>query len=107
MQRVRLINDPTQIGFLTGNEQYQGDRRYLQVQFPDSVKWKPENQLELITSFKLSPLDMLDSGKLGRPVDFRRALTHIKLSGALADVLYSMEATNTDFYPYQFKPVLK
>lgn len=107
MQRVRLINDPTQIGFLTGNEQYQGDRRYLQVQFPDSIKWKPENQLEPVKTFRLSPLDMLESKKLGRPVDFRRALTHIKLSGALADVLYSMEATNTDFYPYQFKPVIK
>lgn len=107
MERVRLINDPTQIGFLTGIEQYQGDRRYLQVQFPESIKWKPENQLEIVENFQLSPLDMLESKKLGRPIDFRRALTHIKLSGALADVLYSMEATNTDFYPYQFKPVLK
>ncbi len=55
----------------------------------------------------MSPLDMLESGKLGRPVDLRRTLTHMKLSGRLADVIYSMEATNTDFYAYQFKPVVK
>jgi superfamily II DNA or RNA helicase len=50
---------------------------------------------------------MLEAKKLGRPADLRRTLTHVKLSGRLADVIYSMEATNTEFYAYQFKPVLK
>ena len=50
---------------------------------------------------------MLETGKLGRPIDLRRTLTHVKLSGRLANVIYSMEATNTDFYAYQFKPVIK
>ena len=50
---------------------------------------------------------MLEAGTLGRPIDLRRTLTHVKLSGRLADVIYSMEATNTDFYAYQFKPVVK
>jgi superfamily II DNA or RNA helicase len=34
-------------------------------------------------------------------------MTHVRLTGRLADVIYSMETTNTDFYAYQFKPVLK
>ncbi|MGB4230887.1 MAG: helicase, partial [bacterium] len=63
--------------------------------------------MERIGDVRLSPLDMLESKKLGRPIDLRRTLTHVKLSGRLADVIYSMEATNTDFYAYQFKPVVK
>src|SRR5690606_10948814 len=62
---------------------------------------------EFVDSLRLSPLDMLESRRLGRPIDLRRTLTHVKLSGRLANVIYSMEATNTDFYAYQFKPVLK
>jgi len=77
------------------------------VQFTDGVRWVPESQLEEVRDLRLSPLDMLETRKLGRPVDLRRTLTHVKLSGRLADVIYSMEATNTDFYAYQFKPVVK
>jgi hypothetical protein len=33
-------------------------------------------------------------------------LTHARLSGRLAEVLYSLETTNTEFYAYQFQPVL-
>jgi hypothetical protein len=83
------------------------DRRLLQVQFADGVRWVPEAQVELVRDARLSPLDMLQAKKLGRPVDLWRTLTHVKLSGRLADVIYSMEATNTDFYAYQFKPVIK
>lgn len=107
MSRVRLVNDPTRFGVLTGREQTRRSRRLFQVQFADGLRWVPESQLEHVRDLRLSPLDMLGTKKLGRPVDLRRTLTHVKLSGRLADVIYSMEATNTDFYAYQFKPVLK
>ncbi len=51
-------------------------------------------------------MDLFKQGKFGRARDLRGAITHIRLSGRLADLIYSMETTNTDFYPYQFKPVL-
>lgn len=105
--RIRLVNDPMRLGVLTGREQMRRNRQLLQVQFPDGVQWVPEAQIERIDNARLSPLDMLEAGKLGRPIDLRRSLTHVKLSGRLADVIYSMEATNTDFYAYQFKPVVK
>lgn len=105
--RVRLLNDPTRTGFLTGRRILRRNRPYLQVRFADGMQWIPEGQLERIGDVRLSPLDMLESKKLGRPIDLRRTLTHVKLSGRLADVIYSMEATNTDFYAYQFKPVVK
>ena len=104
---MRLVHNPTRTGVLTGREVTRNGRRHLQVLFPDRAQLVPENQLLVVKDFRLSPLDMLQSGKLGRPIDLRRALTHVKLSGRLADVIYSMEATNTDFYAYQFKPVVK
>ena len=105
--RIRLINDPTRIGVLTGRKLLRRNRQLLQVQFSDGIRWIPEKQIEIVGDLRLSPLDMLESEKLGRPSDLRRTLTHVKLSGRLADVIYSMEATNTDFYAYQFKPVVK
>jgi hypothetical protein len=48
----------------------------------------------------------LELGRFGRVLDLRRNLTHIQLSGRLANLVYSMDTTNTDFYAYQFKPVL-
>lgn len=105
--RIRLVNDPSRVGVLTGREQTRRNRKLLQVQFPDGIQWVPEAQVERTANMRLSPLDLLELGKLGRPIDLRRSLTHVKLSGRLADVIYSMEATNTDFYAYQFKPVIK
>ncbi len=104
---VRLINDPARTGVLTGREQFRRNRRMFQVRFPDTLRWVPESQLEIIREPRLSPLDMLEAKKLARPVDLRRTLTHVKFAGRLADFIYSMEATNTDFYAYQFKPVIK
>ncbi len=105
--RVRLVNDPTRIGIWTRRELPRGNRRMLQILFPEGPRWVPDSQVEFVDSVRLPPLDMLESGKLGRPIDLRRTLTHVKLSGRLIDVIYSMEATNTDFYAYQFKPVVK
>jgi len=65
-----------------------------------------KNQLKALHD-RLSPLDMLETKSLGRPIDLRRTLTHVKLSGRLADVIYGMEATNTDCCAYRFKQVIK
>lgn len=104
--RVQMTNDPTRIGVLTGRTLVRGSRKLLQVQFPNGARWVPESQLRPVPD-QLSPLEMLDEKKLGRPIDLRRTLTHVKLSGRLEDVIYSMEITNTDFYAFQFKPVIK
>lgn len=41
------------------------------------------------------------------PSDLYRTLAHIRLSGRLVNFIYSLDTTETDFYAYQFKPVLK
>ncbi|MBA4019762.1 MAG: helicase [Pirellula sp.] len=107
--RVRLKGDPARRGILTGQTRpgRRGDGLRYQVSFPDATSWVPSDQLEIVPVDRESPVDLLQAGKLGRVIDLRRTLTHVRLTGRLADVIYSMETTNTDFYPYQFKPVLR
>lgn len=106
--QVRLIHNPLRIGMLTDAEPLvRKDRKLYQVRFPGRVERVYEDQLEPLPEERMNPLDLLADGKLGTPNDLRRTLTHVRLTGRLADIIYSMEATNTDFYAYQFKPVLK
>jgi len=52
------------------------------------------------------PYAVLQSGRLGRSEDLRRSLTHVHLSGRLANLVYSMGVTNTEFFAHQYKPLL-
>ena len=106
--QVRLVNDPLRIGMtIDDNPMTRRGRRLYKVQFPDIVERIPETELEKVPESRMDPLDLLEDGKLGDADDLRRALIHRRLTGALADIIYSMEATNTTFYAYQFKPVTK
>jgi hypothetical protein len=51
--------------------------------------------------------ERLRAGHFGKVRDLQRLITYEKLKGTLHEVIYSMEAAQIDFYPYQFKPVLK
>jgi len=103
---VRLTSDPGRRGITSGKSRERGGRQFWQVTFPDGSQYIAEKQLEIIRSDTEDALDLFSQGKFGRARDLRSAITHIRLSGRLADLIYSMETTNTDFYPYQFKPVL-
>ncbi|MGM0597687.1 MAG: SNF2-related protein [Myxococcota bacterium] len=103
---VRLISDPGRQGITTGRERVRGGRKFLQVQFPDFNQFIAEKQLEIVQAEVEDAYDLFCKGKFGRARDLRGAITHIRLSGRLADLIYSMDTTHTDFYPYQFKPVL-
>jgi SNF2 family DNA or RNA helicase len=105
-QRVCLSADPARCGTLTNQRRVQAGRSYWRVQFPDLASWHPEDAL-VAGDEPSDPLQLLRRGSLGRSTDLRKLLTHVRLSGRLANIIYSMETTNTDFYAYQFKPVLK
>ncbi len=81
-------------------------RSYWQVIFPEGPDFILEAQLEIIPDETEDPVDLVKQGKFGRARDLRGLLTHIQLNGRLANLIYSMETTNTDFYAYQFKPVI-
>ena len=105
--RVRLINDPGRVGVFTGRKTALGGRAYVQVAFSDQTMQVPLDQVELVEDEGQSPIDLLRRGRLARPSDLYRTLTHIRLGGRLANFIYSLDTTDTDFYAYQFKPVLK
>ena len=103
---VRIKTDPGRIGILTNKSRQRGDVIRWQVIFPDGGQYIPEDQLECVQEIP-DLLELLEQGKLGRSADLRRNLTHIRLSGRLANLIYSMDTTHTDFYAYQFKPVIR
>ena len=106
-QVVRLKHDPGRVGVVKGRTRQFGGLRRWQVQFPDGAQYVPEDQLETVGSDGDDPLDLLERGRLGDAADLSRAVTHARLTGRLADVIYSMDTTGTDFYAHQFKPVVK
>jgi superfamily II DNA or RNA helicase len=99
--------NPGRIGILTG--------RRLDAMFPMAeVDWG--NQVEFADVSQLVVRDMsirpsMDSdvlsGRYGTVDDLRRRITFEKLRGMLTDVFYSMKTSEIDFYPHQFKPVLR
>ncbi|MDR7033112.1 SNF2-related protein [Mesorhizobium sp. BE184] len=79
----------------------------VEVDFgPNEKQFKRYDLLELIGEQK-EIFDLLESGVFGGPSDLRRVLTFEKIKGELTNIFYSMEASNTDFYPHQFKPVMR
>lgn len=104
---VRLKGDPGRRGVCTGQVRQTAGREILQVIFSDRMQYVPLDQLDFLGEQNETAYDLLVKGRLGNQTDLRRILTHIRLSGRLVDLIYSMEISNTDFYAYQFKPVLK
>jgi len=102
---VRLKSDPGRQGVITGKNRMQAGIQKYQVAFPEGKTFQPEYELEVIDD-NSDWGTLLEQGKFGRVRELRRNLTHIHLSGRLANLVYSMDATNTDFYAYQYKPVL-
>ena len=72
-----------------------------------STMYRPLSSLEARRKMADTIEDRLKEGRFGKIRDLRRLITYEKLKGVLHEVIYSMEAAQIDFYPYQFKPVLK
>lgn len=105
-QHVRLHDDPGQIGVVTGRTREHGDTLWVQVAFPSGNQYYADYELEALDAAPADPYELVRSGRFGRGEDLRRELTRIQLSGRLANLIYSLDTTDTDFYAHQFKPVL-
>jgi superfamily II DNA or RNA helicase len=102
-----LKSDPTRVGLLTGEYEVRGERRRVLVRFfTGDEEFVPELGLEVVPHQTQSAAQLIGQARFGKASDLRGAITYYRLSGRLADLIYSLNATNTDFYPYQFKPVL-
>lgn len=105
---VRLRTDPTRAGILQDGVRSNAGRRMVPVQFQDgSVTWLPESALEAVPSVAPPLTQRFAEGRFVAPDWLRRTLARLRVTGRLSEMVYSMEATETDFYAFQFKPVLK
>jgi superfamily II DNA or RNA helicase len=103
------INNPGRPGIFTGRTTIQGPFTLLEIEFgPGDRRYRPLDYLRPAGQTAAHDLaSRLARGEFGKLADLRRLLTFEKLKGTLHEVIYSMEAAQIDFYPYQFKPVIK
>lgn len=105
---VRRTDNPAKTGETTGVVRQRPGMPYYGVRWADGTSdYVAEDQLE--SQGELASKDrfeLIEAGRYGRADDLRRSLTHVHLSGRLANLVYSMGITNTEFYPHQYKPLL-
>lgn len=100
-------HNPGQPGQYTGKCRKAGPHIMVQLFYPGGgTSYRPLSSLEAIPPSG-SMAERLRRGHFGKVRDLQRLITYEKLKGTLHEVIYSMEAAQIDFYPYQFKPVLK
>ena len=105
---IRLKQDPARAGILLEGEKRAAGARMVEVRLADGqIKWLPYSALEPVPSAPESLWERFAAGRFVEPDWLRRTLTRLRVTGRLSEVVYSMEATDTDFYAYQFKPVIK
>lgn len=106
--KVRIRANPSRVGTLT--DEYDGppNRRRVLVRFINGdEEFVLMGSLEKVIGETMRPFALLQSGRYGRVRDLRGAVTYYRLSGRLANLIYSLNTTNTQFLAYQFKPVLQ
>jgi superfamily II DNA or RNA helicase len=105
---VRRIDNPAKVGVTTGAVRERVGLRYFSVRWQDGTSdYVAQDQLEQLAHVRSDdPYELLERGRYGRAADLRRSLTHVHLSGRLANLVYSMGVSNTDFWPHQYRPLL-
>jgi superfamily II DNA or RNA helicase len=104
--RVRLIANPARVGVTVAETEGGPNRLRQLVVFPDGDDFVLCKALEKVTSANVSPERLIADGHYGRVKDLRGSIAYCRLSGKLANLIYSLNTTNTQFLPYQFKPLL-
>lgn len=105
--KVRLIANPGRIGILGNETDGPPHRQRVLVTFLDGdEQFHLKSSLEKVDRESSGPFAMVSAGRYGRVADLRGAITYYRLSGKLANLIYSLNTTNTQFLAYQFKPVL-
>lgn len=105
--RVRVIGQPERTGSIISEPRDNNATLSVRVDFDDGVRRVTRlDNLEPVPVNRDVVVD-IQRGQLEGPQSLRRNLLHEKLNGRLTEVVYSMDTSNTTFFAYQFKPVLK
>ena len=106
--KVRLKANPGRVGILGNETDGPSSRLRVLVTFLDGdEEFVLKGSLEKVEKEVVGPYAMIEKGRYGRVKDLRGAVTFYRLSGRLANLIYSLNTTNTRFLPYQFKPVMQ
>lgn len=106
---VRSVDNPGREGVITNTPpRNKPSGLYLHVRWSDgSSDYLHEEELEPLDNLDLlEPFALVEKGRYGRAGDLRRNLTYVHLSGRLANLVYAMGITNTEFYAHQYRPLL-
>lgn len=105
--KVYRSRDPDRKGYLTGRKYDKNKDVFYQIDFNDgNPEYVPEYEIEQVDTAETDIPSLVEQRKFGRASDLRRNLSHVQINGKLSSIIYSMDITNTEFLPYQFKPVL-
>jgi superfamily II DNA or RNA helicase len=106
---VRSIDNPGREGVITNAApRTKASGIYWQVRWSDgSLDFHHEEEIEPLNNLDIrDPFTLVERGRYGEAADLRRNLTYVHLSGRLANLVYALGITNTDFYAHQYRPLL-
>ena len=108
---VQLEYDPSRQGVIVKGPRTVrlGDTTHTKwrVQWNDGmVLWQPECDLCPAPEAPPDAFELLEEGRFCGHRELRRNIAFCQIAGNVDDLVYSMDATNIDFLPYQYKPVL-
>ena len=106
---VRSIDNPGREGVITNAPpRTKGSGLYWQVRWSDgSLDFHHQEEIEPLNNLDIQdPFALVERGRYGRAADLRRNLTYVHLAGRLANLVYALGITNTDFYAHQYRPLL-
>jgi SNF2 family DNA or RNA helicase len=104
--RVRSRHDAGLVGESTGRVRDDGDGLMVQIRFPgQQPRFEMAEDLEP-ADIELDDREQVLAGKFASASHLRKRLTAVQLSGQLSEMIYSMDTTDTQFMPHQFKPLL-
>lgn len=104
--RVRSRHDAGLVGESTGRIRDDGDGLMVQVRFPgQQPRFEMAEDLEPADT-ELDDREQVLAGKFASASHLRKRLTSVQLAGQLSEMIYSLDTTDTQFMPHQFKPLL-
>lgn len=106
--RVRVVGSPQRTGRIVSNKPRLLDESWsVRVLFDDGTRSMLRLDLLELLPEQRDLISDIHGGQLEGPESLRRNILHEKLHGRLSEVMYSMDASDTMFFAYQFKPVVK
>lgn len=105
---VRKKKDLLKVGVITNDEPIAlGSKVKQKVLWNDGeTDFVNIRLLEPNEEKELTVQELIQRGQYGRREDLRSGITRYRLSGVIDNIIYSLNLTKTEFYPYQFIPLL-